>query len=439
MTSSRLNVFQRLARQWDAAHPYNAAQILKVEGSPDVSLLHAAWHDTLNELGLGRVRLDGGSFHYESLNGEMSLYGIRVVKPATTLEDHISEQLNRRFDNPSEPPFRPFVLADNGFYHIGVVYHHWVADSVSIRTVLREWFVRVFDPKQARHTPVHLPQHGYRRFFDVIEQASAMGHGLLTATRWASTIRQVRRIEYYCGTDLTARITVRCAPAGWIRTLLESARALGVTLNDVFLAAIAQVCNQYVPLKIRPRRRGMALGSIVDLRPYCGNNEFADAFGLFLGFTNVFCRPEDFDSPLRLLRTIAVQNAHQKSRGIPQASALRMLIGVALGSLVNPKRIPQFYQKHCPMAGGISNVNMNRSWAREYHPSPLLDYIRISPTGPMMPLVFATTTLGENFHFALTYRPSVVSTEHIESLCGDFMRYLNEFTTQAPAAGNAVS
>jgi hypothetical protein len=427
MASSTLNVFQRLARQWDAAHPYNAAQVLKIQGTPDPATLHGAWHDTLNALGLGRVRLDGGSFSYELLNGEISLYGICVVKPLVTLEDHISEQLNRRFDNPSEPPFRPFVLAGDGFYYLGVVYHHWVADSVSIRTVLREWFVRVFDPKKATHTPVRLPQHGYRRFFDVIEQASAMGHGLLTAARWASTIQQVRRIEYYCGNDLTVRFTVRNAPAGWIKTLLGTARTLGVTLNDMFLAAIAQVCNRYVPLKSRPRRRGLALGSIVDLRPYCGDNEFADAFGLFLGFTNVFCRPRDFRSPQHLLQTIALQNSQQKRRGIPQASALRMLIGVALGSLISPGHISQFYQKHCPMAGGISNVNMNRSWASEYHPSPLLDYIRVSPTGPMMPLVFATTTLGENFHFALTYRPSVVPPEQIELLCMDFLKHLSDF------------
>ena len=40
MTStSTINVFQRLARQWDEIHPYNAAQILKLSGVPDLSAL----------------------------------------------------------------------------------------------------------------------------------------------------------------------------------------------------------------------------------------------------------------------------------------------------------------------------------------------------------------------------------------------------------------
>ena len=146
MIKAPINVFQRLARQWDALHPYNAAQVLKIEGVPSSSALQEAWHDALNDLGLGRVHVNGRGFYFECLNGEMSLYGVRVVPSGTSLEDYISEQLNRRFDNPAEPPFRPFVLRGDGFYYAGVVYHHWVADSVSIRTVLREWFVRLFDP-----------------------------------------------------------------------------------------------------------------------------------------------------------------------------------------------------------------------------------------------------------------------------------------------------
>jgi hypothetical protein len=49
--SSRINVFQRLARQWDQVHPYNAAQVLKIAGVPPVVELHGAWHDALNDMG----------------------------------------------------------------------------------------------------------------------------------------------------------------------------------------------------------------------------------------------------------------------------------------------------------------------------------------------------------------------------------------------------
>src|SRR5688572_28503344 len=158
MTStSTINVFQRLARQWDEIHPYNAAQILKIVGTPHLDALQDAWHDAMNELGLGRVRQgDRSSYFYECLNGEMSHYGVKQVPAGVSLEEYVSEQLNRRFDNPLEPPFRPFLLKEDGHYYAGVIYHHWVADSVSIRTLLREWFVRLSDPAHARKTPVRL-------------------------------------------------------------------------------------------------------------------------------------------------------------------------------------------------------------------------------------------------------------------------------------------
>ncbi|HEV8379322.1 MAG TPA: hypothetical protein VGP99_10765, partial [Tepidisphaeraceae bacterium] len=98
MMKAPINVFQRLARQWDMMHPYNAAQVLKIEGTPSPSALQQAWHDALNDLGLGRVHVNGRGFYFECLNGEMSLYGVRVVPPGTSLEEYISEQLNRRFD-----------------------------------------------------------------------------------------------------------------------------------------------------------------------------------------------------------------------------------------------------------------------------------------------------------------------------------------------------
>lgn len=426
MFSSSLNVFQRLARQWDLLHPYNAAQVLKIQGIPDPQALQDAWHDALNDLGLGRVRMSGSVYSYEILNGEASLYGVRVVRPEMGLDEFISEQLNRPFDNPSEPPFRPFVLAADGFYYAGVVYSHWIADSVSIRMVLREWFVRLFDPANARRKPVRLSQNSYRSFFDLYRAGAAVGNGFLTAARWASTLRRARRIEVRNGHDLNVRWTFRACPPGWIDRLHLAARERGSTLNDLFLAGIARVCDGFVPLQNRRRRRSLALGSIVDLRPYT-EGELDDVFGLYLGFTNVVCRPSDLRDPNRLLRSIALQSAQQKSKGIPQASALRMLAGVVSGHLVEPNRQPHFYQKHIPLAGGISNVNMNRSWATEYHPAPLLDYIRVSPTGPMMPLVFATTTLGQDFHFSITYRPSIVCPSKVDGMAQVFTRFLTSF------------
>ena len=51
---------------------------------------------------------------------------------------------------------------------------------------------------------------------------------------------------------------------------------------------------------------------------------------------------------------------------------------------------------------------MNRSWAAKYHPWPLVDYVRVAPTGPMVPLVMAVTTMGRRLSYVMTRRESLV-------------------------------
>ena len=76
-----LNLFQRLLRQWDLSHPYNAAQAIHVRGSIDQSKATETWHDTLRSMGLGRVCVDGGTFHYQSANGIWRNRAVTVVPP----------------------------------------------------------------------------------------------------------------------------------------------------------------------------------------------------------------------------------------------------------------------------------------------------------------------------------------------------------------------
>ncbi len=82
---------------------------------------------------------------------------------------------------------------------------------------------------------------------------------------------------------------------------------------------------------------------------------------------------------------------------------------MVIGSLSRPDELYHFYRKELPLAGGISNVDLTRTWVADHHPAPLIDYIRVSPTGPMTPLVVTTTTLGERFHIGMTYRTGLIS------------------------------
>src|SRR5947209_1934765 len=110
MNDVSLNLFQRIVRTWDAVHPYNAAQVVRIEGRMDPAVAGDAWAGALRTMGLGRVRVTEKSFRHEILNGEMQRFPVRKVPADVALEHVLSEELNRPFDDPDEPPFRPFLL-----------------------------------------------------------------------------------------------------------------------------------------------------------------------------------------------------------------------------------------------------------------------------------------------------------------------------------------
>lgn len=427
MTAAKFNIFQRLVRQWDELHPYNAVQAMKLAGPADVDALRATWDEALNTLGLGKVHVNGRGYRHECLNGEAHLHTVRRLPPETSLEDFISEELNRPFGESDTFPFRPFLIEGPDFYWAGVVYQHWVADSASIRLLLREWFVRLYDPAAASHKPLRIADAGYWRLFGPEPARWQLGEGILSSVRWTSRFRRVRRIEGARFGKLAVRFTLHQTPPGAITRLREVSRAHEATVNDVFLAAIAEACNKFVPIQRTSRRQDLALGTIVDLRPMA-REDLSDVFGMFLGFTSVICRPRHFQSWDALLSSVAQQSALHKESGVPQASVVRMLAGVAAGNVFSPQKVIGFYRKRCPMAGGISNVNMNRTWAARYSPHPLLDYVRVSPTGPMMPLVFTTTTLGDRLNVGLTYRQAVVPDDHAQDIAAMFLGRLASLT-----------
>jgi hypothetical protein len=425
-------------RQWDALHPYNAAQVMRLAGrASDAARLDDAWRGTLDDLGLGKLQTLGDRYRFELLNGDVHLGRVAHVSGRTqSLDEFITDELNRRFE-PGGSPLRPFILRsdEDETYFAGVIYHHWVADSASIRLLLREWFYRAYDPSRARRAPLRIAPSGYWPAFGPGRRGWRLDDGLLTSLRWSSRFKRARRIESSGFDNYRTHFSTHHLADGIVEPLRRSSRAMGVTLNDVFLAAVAMVCDANPCIRRTTRRQDLALGTIVDLRargPRAaaggGSNgaddELADVFGLFLGFTSVVCRPRELCDFDRLVQRIAVQNRIHKRSGVPEASMIRMLAGLVAHRLLGPEKIKQFYRKRLPLAGGVSNVNLNGSWAHEYHPAPLLDYIRVSPSGPMMPLVFTPTTIGNRLNFGLTCRTSVVPPARAAEMSAMFMHRL---------------
>src|SRR5438874_12550728 len=98
-TRPPLNVFQRLIRQWDSIHPYNAAQVMLLTGPCEPDRLDTAWRQTLADLAVGPTpvlvhrHLDEAPFP-AAAPGAPHVRAIETPDPATvSLESHLSSEL----------------------------------------------------------------------------------------------------------------------------------------------------------------------------------------------------------------------------------------------------------------------------------------------------------------------------------------------------------
>jgi len=401
-----LNVFQRIIRQWEAVHPYNAAQAMHLRGQAGVSAWQHAWDDTLRAMRLGRAIVEDNRLTYQPPESSQP---IDIVPPHVPLEQHVTVGMNQPFAE-GDIPIRPFICQDDGTYHVGVVYQHWIADSVSIRMLLRQWFARVMDPSAVDPRPPRQPTGGYWRHFGPQRVPWELDQAVLDIVRTFSRFRSVRRISTAGSSDFAKRFITRTAPRGIVPALIRYSRSRGVTLNDLFLAAMMEQCVGHLPFRQTPRRQDLALGTIVDLRG-SGDDALADVFGLFLGFTHTIVRGTDLSDFERMLRSIHAQSALSKQRYGAAAGTVWLGLSLIFGRRMPGPESYRFFRKHMPLAGGISNVNMNRTWAGKYHPNPLLGYVRASPTGPMIPVAFTPTTLGDDLQAAMTYRSALINPE----------------------------
>ncbi|HVT90250.1 MAG TPA: hypothetical protein VHD56_15465 [Tepidisphaeraceae bacterium] len=422
-----LNVFQRVTRHWDTIHPYNAAQVMKLAGRADRQSLLSLWRETLTQLKMTSVQRWGSVYRWEEGISQPEFID---VPPDTTLQQLMSEELDRTFDETLNMPFRAFVIEEENSYYAGIVYHHWVADSYSIRLLLREWFFRIHDPSQARRRPFQTPATGYWNLFGPDKVQWRLDESVINLFRWHSQFRRARRIEAKAFQDFTSNFSLYRAPNGLIQRVAKAAKRRKVTVNDVFLAAMAQVCDELLPAQRIATRPDIALGTVVDLRGRA-RCELRETFGLFLGFTSVVCREKELGDWDRLLDHVHHQNDRQRKNHAAEASMVRMFAALVTAKLMPPKRLLEFYRKRFAMAAGISNVNLNADWPGRFHPHPLLDYVRVSPAGPWMPLVFTPTTLGDGLNIGITSRRSVLDPQRVGALAAEFVDRLQRFAENA--------
>lgn len=425
MKRAPLNIFQKTQRLWEQMHPYNAAQVMQLDGPGDAEQVGAAFNEAMRDLGLGAFIVEGNHYHIDATVALPAL-----DRPASDWTAHVSRQLNIRFEGDSGVPFRPFFIRNGDSHMAGVVYHHWVADSVSIRILMRQWMLRLVAPYRAARVPVQLPQGTMRRYFSSSSTGWSRIGEFARLVQFTNQMRRARRLTHddQC---LDVAVKMRRLEDGLVEQLKKRARADRATVGDIFVAAGAEACALYGPALATPRRPDLAFGSIVDLRarhPGISPN----IFGLFLGFTISRFDQRALDDFHQLIQSTRRQSHGHRRRRSAESSQFRMWMGLQFGMRQKRGKLQEFYRKRFALSGGLSSVNLNVDWQQQYHPSPLQQYYRISPVGPLMPIVFTPTTLGQSLHTCFTYRVATVAEDRANQILDAFCQRLERYARGLP-------
>lgn len=422
----RLNIFQRVVRQWERLHPYNAAQAMRLRRRYTYEQVTQAWRSALADLGLGPIHFQGDRVIYELCPSAVAMSSPAELEEADCLQSFLSRQMNRPWEEDTLP-FRPFVQMENGSGQIiGVVYRHCASDSYSIRLILREWLIRLHDPSRARKAPLLPARRGYWHHYGPFAADWSFIGSLLKQVNASVRMKKCRRLLPPRRPDVDVRFREYRTPEGLLPALRVGARRRGAKVNDLFLAALFRTCSILAPLEPTRRRRHLCIGTIVDLRNLAGRSP-GDAFGLFLGFTSTFARPGEVRDAERLVQAVAGQSRRHRESQIPQASQIALTTALLAALCHDDAELQGFYRKRFPLVGGISNVLLNGTWAEAMHREGLLaEYVRVSPTGPFMPLVVTPTTLGNRLHLGVTTRTAMVDDPTADRIAEEFLAQLQQ-------------
>jgi hypothetical protein len=429
----RLNSFQKLALRWSELHPYNAVHVVSVAAAPNLERLRQTIEQTLSRRGLGRLRVDptAGAYEFEppSAVGELTVLAGQDGDSAV-LQDEIERQLNRGFDL-AQPfsPFRFFVLTGPSSFSFGLVYFHPAADAESVALLLKE----IVETYSSGRPPAATPPDLYPPRLDGrwLRHPWLLLGWLPRLPALALGLRRSFRASYREVLDLRNAFTSVALPPPALATLTQTAKSLGVTLNDLFLALLLQALSPHAAgRRTHPARKCLSVGCVVNTRRDLGVDS-GRYFGLFLAsFTVTHALPPGI-ALADLAQAVRDQTRLLKRARLYLAAPVRYASLRLLLSFYSPERQKKFYPKHHPLWGGITNMNLNSLWP-QLADDPPLGYLRAVSTGPATPLVLSITTLGEVIQLGLSYRPTVFSPAAIEQVKMVLLGAAGTFRTTPP-------
>ncbi len=384
----KLNLFQAMMLRWRELHPYIAVHIVRLNQPLEPTQLKRRIEGRLETAGLTGLVLDRRHGRFEFRGGAAAIEPtiLAVGSEANRVtEREIERQLNLPFPpDGAFVPFRFFAVDAGASFYLGLAYDHFIAGGDSI-AVLLEKLCDDYATDGTQAAAPWAPQRYPRTFSRLF-------------------LRHLRR-------------TV----AGFAR--LRTGKAWGVTVNDLFLAALLLALAPVAAKRATSHhRKELAVASIVNLR-----GEFeasaAETFGQFLTSLRVsHLVPPGIGLP-QLTREIHMQTARIKEHKLYLQTLLALGWVAFAWRFLGPDRRQCFLAKHYPIWAGITSLNIDSLWVDPRAGAPA-EYLRAVPTGPLAPLVVAATTLGGVLQLGFSFRAADISRDTVQRVADEFIRHI---------------
>jgi len=437
----RLNPFQLLMRRWSHMHPYNAGQVMEISGIPDFDRWrHAAQH-VLAEMGLGPATFTPGDTHATFSAGP----SVTVEESGVSLAAFFDEELNRPFAA-GDAPVRFCILPAVGrngstqSHYFAAVYDHWIADSRAMRELMHRIYEQ-YRSDEGSLPPLTLEAPSFRKIYRKhvgrLVRCTALRESLKNCWRH----RRCFRINIPDPLDFRSRFLFRQLPEGLIERVHTFAKQQGASVNDTFIAVLAQTMGAYTHEHRQRRRKKrfhfprseVGIGTIVDIRD-AASEPLDRVFNLYLSSYTVVLHQAERRGTDTVAREVAATTTRLKKTFATVKGFWALAMARVWWDLyTSPRNRALLLHKMVPVVAGISNVKMTGTWAdratqqRDDPAQPrVLDYLRISPTGPLIPLVFTLTTIGERLSLCITYRTTAFSDDQVQEIVDDFISRLEK-------------
>jgi hypothetical protein len=424
----RLNSFQKTMLQWNELHPYNAVHVVRIPGKLDAERLHRILKATLEQRGLTHLSLDPANAAFAYLGGPAAC-DVKILSgepdPAPALQAEIERQINTPFA-PGERinPFRCFAVTTGDSFFLGLAYFHPVADAESIVVLLRE-LVRAYQNKLMAESAAGLDLYPDHRAHLLRRHAAVIVNKLRALPAQARNLKQSHRPRYREAQAMGNGFRLFALKPDLLRRLIAGAKSWDVTVNDLLLALLMKSVAPLSAGRVKAaRRRKLSVGCIVNLRRELGRDSVR-IFGLFLGSFTVTHAVPDGLALRELAGDLHCQTLAIKQRQLYLATPMELALGRFVLRFFSPERRKKFYQKNYPLWGGLTNMNLNALWKPTEDDAPM-DYVRGVSTGPVTPLVFSVTTVGDRANVGLSYRSTVFSPGEIEQVKAGFIQHLED-------------